>query len=189
MGKARKPSNSEVDITSPPSMKKRVEILTWRITSPGTSAPKPVVAHPENAIAPEIRPRNMLTKPAVLPISRTAELRKRSSRGCPRSSPSRAPNSRIAMPIDKKIPPRTTPASANNRVWRSNTTPPTRMGPCSNISQITRLTRARTAPGTINNQRGLNSSIKRRCNQPSRQGRRWGGRERPSLDKVVDTSL
>ena len=38
----------------------------------------------------------------------------------------------------------------------------------------------RARPGYRNSQRGLNSSRKRRCRQPSRQVRRCGGRERPS---------
>ena len=45
------------------------------------------------------------------------------------------------------------------------------------------------SPGRKNSQRGLNSSRKRRCRQPSRQERRCGGRLRPSLDKVVGTSV
>ena len=47
----------------------------------------------------------------------------------------------------------------------------------------------RRSPGYRNSQRGLNSSRKRRCRQPSRQLRRCGGRERPSGDSVVGTSV
>ena len=43
-------------------------------------------------------------------------------------------------------------------------------------------------PGYRNSQRGLYSSMKRRWRQPSRQGRRCGGRLRPSLSSVVGTS-
>src|SRR5260221_6801819 len=46
-----------------------------------------------------------------------------------------------------------------------------------------------TSPGTRNSQRGENSSMKRRCRQPSRQGFRCGGRERPSLWRGMGTSV
>ena len=46
-----------------------------------------------------------------------------------------------------------------------------------------------TRPGSRNSQVGLNSSRNRRCRQPSRQVFRCGGRLRPSLARVVGTSV
>jgi hypothetical protein len=73
-------------------------------------------------------------------------------------------------------------------VWMLNETPPIVWGPIPSQTTPIAPSPVRTNAGYSSSHRGLNASRKRRCRQPSRQVRRCGARDRPSLWSTVGTS-
>ncbi len=115
-------------------------------------------------------------------------LNTRENCGSSGSNPSAIANTLVKNANATSWKPMMTVMHATVSVPTSNTTAPKRNVANESAAADAAPATDNTSPGTRNSHRGENSSMKRRCRQPSRHGLRCGGRERPSGCSVTGTS-
>ena len=135
------------------------------------------------------RPARPITPPAISPRSRLSFSSTRWTFGSSGRKPSEPAYTWVNSQNSTDWNPITTIAEAATSVSTSKVTLPMLNGCGTTIAPMARPAMSSTRPGRKNSQRGLNSSRNRRWRQPSRQERRCGGLLRPSLARVVGTSV